>query len=141
MNFHRFKWFSVALVAAAILTSPSARADDANRSAGSARSSPGWLRSGTIYEIFPRDFSAAGNLAGVTAKLDYLHDLGVNILWIMPIHPIGEKFRKGDFGSPYSIRDYYAVDPHYGTLDDFKQLVAGAHQRGMKVIIDRKSVV
>ena len=62
---------------------------------------------------------------------------GVNILWIMPIHPIGEKFRKGDYGSPYSIRDYYAVDsPNYGTLDDFKQLVAGAHERGMKVIMD-----
>ena len=54
----------------------------------------------------------------------------------MPIHPIGEKFRKGEFGSPYSIRDYYAVDPNYGTLEDFKKLVAGAHQRGMKVIMD-----
>jgi glycosidase len=101
-----------------------------------ARPSPDWLRSGTIYEIFPRDFSAAGNLNGVTAKLDDLHNLGVNILWVMPIHPIGEKFRKGDFGSPYSIKDYYAVDPNYGTLADFKKLVAGAHQRGMKVIMD-----
>jgi len=54
----------------------------------------------------------------------------------MPIHPIGEKARKGDFGSPYSIRDYYAIDPHYGTLDDFKKLVAGAHERGLKVIMD-----
>ena len=86
----------------------------------SARPSPDWLRAGTIYEIFPRDFSAAGNLNGVTARLDELHDLGVNILWIMPIHPIGEKCRKGEFGSPYSIKDYYAVDPNYGTLDDFK---------------------
>jgi cyclomaltodextrinase len=101
-----------------------------------ARSSPEWLRFGTIYEIFPRDFSAAGNLNGVTARLDELHDLGVNILWIMPIHPIGEKFRKGEFGSPYSIKNYYAVDPNYGTLDDFKKLVVGAHQRGMKVIMD-----
>ena len=80
-----------------------------------ARPSPAWLRDGVIYEIFPRDFSAAGNLNGVTAKLDQLKDLGVTILWIMPIHPIGEKGRKGDFGSPYSIRDYYAVDPNYGT--------------------------
>jgi cyclomaltodextrinase len=101
-----------------------------------AHNSPDWLRSGTIYEIFPRDFSATGNLNGVTARLDELHDLGVNILWIMPIHPIGEKFRKGEFGSPYSIRDYYAVNPDYGTLDDFKKLVVGAHQRGMKVIMD-----
>lgn len=101
-----------------------------------ARPAPDWLRSATIYEIFPRHFSAAGNLSGVTARLDALHDLGVTVLWTMPIHPIGEKFRKGDFGSPYSIRDYYAIDPNYGTMDDFKKLVAGAHQRGMKVIID-----
>ncbi len=101
-----------------------------------ARTSPGWLRDGVIYEIFPRDFSRAGNLNGVTAQLDQLRDLGVTILWTMPIHPIGEKFRKGCFGSPYSIKDYYAVDPNYGTLDDFKKLVSGAHQRGMKVIMD-----
>jgi len=101
-----------------------------------ARPSPDWLRSGTVYEIFPRDFSAAGNLAGVTAGLDELHNLGVNILWLMPIHPIGQKERKGDFGSPYAIRDFYAIDPNYGTLDDFKQLVTGAHQRSMKVIMD-----
>jgi cyclomaltodextrinase / maltogenic alpha-amylase / neopullulanase len=101
-----------------------------------ARPSPDWLRTGTIYEIYPRDFSPAGNLAAVTARLDDLQHLGVTILWIMPIHPIGEKFRKGGFGSPYSIRDYYAIDPNYGTLADFQQLVADAHARGMKVIMD-----
>jgi cyclomaltodextrinase / maltogenic alpha-amylase / neopullulanase len=119
-------------LAAASLTG---RADQ-DVSGAVARPSPDWLRAGTIYEIFPRDFSAAGNLNGVTARLDELHSLGVNILWIMPIHPIGEKGRKGEFGSPYSIRDYYAVDPNYGTLDDFKKLVVGAHQRGMKIIMD-----
>jgi cyclomaltodextrinase len=101
-----------------------------------ARTSPDWLRNGVIYEIFPRDFSAAGNLNGVTAKLDQLKDLGVTILWVMPIHPIGEKGRKGDFGSPYSIKNYYAVDTNYGTVGDFKALVTGAHQRGLKVIMD-----
>ena len=102
----------------------------------SARTSPVWLRDGVIYEIFPRDFSPAGNLDGVTARLDDLQNLGVNILWLMPIHPIGEKGRKGEFGSPYAVRDYYAIDPNYGTLDDFKKLVAEAHQRGLKVIMD-----
>ncbi|HUA69071.1 MAG TPA: alpha-amylase family glycosyl hydrolase, partial [Candidatus Saccharimonadales bacterium] len=102
----------------------------------SAQVSPTWLREGVIYEIFPRDFSSAGNLQGVTAKLDQLHNLGVTILWIMPIQPIGEKFRKGEYGSPYSIKNYYAVNPDYGTLEDFKQLVDGAHERGMKVIMD-----
>ncbi len=109
---------------------------DQDVSSETARPSPDWLRSGTIYEIFPRDFSSAGNIAGVTARLDELKDLGVTILWTMPIHPIGEKFRKGGFGSPYSIRDYYAVDPNYGTLDDYKNFVAAAHQRGLKVIMD-----
>ncbi len=122
------------LVATLVLFSPGVKAEvDAS---ATARTSPDWLRAGTIYEIYPRDFSTAGNLNGVTAKLDELHQLGVTILWTMPIHPIGEKFRKGEFGSPYSIKDYYAVDPHYGTLADFKKLVAGAHQRGMKVIMD-----
>ena len=95
--------FSVAV--AACVFSSGAQADT-DVSGLPARPSPDWLRSGTLYEIFPRDFSAAGNLAGVTARLDELHKLGVNILWLMPIHPIGEKERKGDFGSPYSIRDY-----------------------------------
>ena len=101
-----------------------------------AQPGPPWLRDGVIYEIFPRHFSAAGNLNGVTARLDELKNLGVNILWLMPVHPIGEKFRKGDFGSPYSIKDYYAIDPNYGTLDDFKKLVTEAHKRDLKVIMD-----
>ncbi|MGA2868328.1 MAG: alpha-amylase family glycosyl hydrolase, partial [Verrucomicrobiota bacterium] len=127
----------VAVFAATLtLCLPLAHADDTDLPNATARTSPDWLRTGTIYEIFPRDFSVAGNLNGVTARLDDLQALGVNILWIMPIHPIGEKFRKGEYGSPYSIKDYYAVDPNYGTLADFKKLVAGAHQRGMKVIMD-----
>ena len=101
-----------------------------------ARPSPEWLRGGVIYEIFPRDFSLAGNIKGVSAKLDDLHDLGVNILWLMPIQPIGEKFRSGELGSPYSIKDYYAIDPACGSADDFKRFVIGAHERGMKVIMD-----
>jgi glycosidase len=107
-----------------------------NFSAQRARGAPEWLRGGVIYEVFPRDFSAAGNLNGVTARLDDLKDLGVKVVWLMPIHPIGEKFRKGEYGSPYSIKDYYAIDPNYGTMDDFKHLVTEAHKRGLKVIMD-----
>jgi len=133
LNRHTTFLFALALATSVFAL---ARADGTDFSTATARTSPDWLRTGTIYEIFPRDFSPAGNIAGVTAKLDELHDLGVTILWTMPIHPIGEKFRKGDFGSPYSIRDYYAVDPNYGTLDDYKKFVAAAHARGMKVIMD-----
>ena len=110
------------------------RADDLSQIP--ARTSPAWLRDGVIYEIFPRSFSAAGNLDGVIAGLDQLKDLGVTILWTMPIHPIGEKLRKGELGSPYSIKDYYALNPDYGTVEDFKRLVREAHQRHLKVIMD-----
>jgi glycosidase len=123
------------LAALCLLSHFPARAQ-ADFSRETALQGPQWLRDGVIYEIFPRAFSPAGNLNGVTARLDELKDLGVTILWIMPIQPIGEKYRKGGFGSPYSIRDYYAVDPDYGTLDDFKRLVGEAHRRNLKVILD-----
>jgi glycosidase len=132
----KFSWINIKgrVALAALLWHFSASAQ--NPSQFAARTPPTWLRDGVLYEIFPRDFSAAGNLNGVTARLDELKDLGVTILWIMPIHPIGEKSRKGAFGSPYSIKDYYAVDPQYGTLNDFKRLVSEAHQRNLKVIMD-----
>jgi cyclomaltodextrinase / maltogenic alpha-amylase / neopullulanase len=101
-----------------------------------ARPSSQWVRDAVIYEAFPRNFSAEGNFNGITARLDELKDLGVNILWLMPIHPLGEKMRKGTLGSPYAIRDYYAINPDYGTEADLKRLVSEAHQRGLKVIID-----
>lgn len=123
------------LAALCLLAGITARADT-DYSKETAVRGPQWLRDGVLYEIFPRDFSPTGNLNGVTARLDELKDLGVTILWIMPIHPIGEKFRKGGFGSPYSISDYYAVDPNYGTVDDFKRLVHEAHKRNLKVIMD-----
>jgi glycosidase len=128
------KFLSGCLAALALLCNLALRAEDYSKLP--ARTSPAWVRDGVLYEIFPRDFSAAGNLEGVTARLDQLQDLGVTILWTMPIHPIGEKFRKGEFGSPYSIKDYYAVDSHYGTVADFKRLVAEAHRRHMRVIMD-----
>src|SRR6266850_7913484 len=79
------------------------------------RPSAPWLRESVIYEIYPRQFSATGNFNGITARLDELKDLGVNVLWLMPIHPIGEKLRKGSVGSPYAVRDYYGIHPDYGT--------------------------
>jgi cyclomaltodextrinase len=102
----------------------------------SARSSPTWLQEGVIYEIFPRVFSQRGDLSGVTEQLDRLRALGVNILYLMPLHPLGKLKSKGSLGSPYSVRDYYAINPDYGTAADLKRLVVEAHQRGMKVIMD-----
>jgi GH15 family glucan-1,4-alpha-glucosidase/glycosidase len=94
------------------------------------------VRDGVIYEIYPRAFSQQGNFNAITARLDELKDLGVTILWLMPIHPIGQEKKKGTIGSPYAVRDYYAINPDYGTADDLKRLVREAHARGLKVIID-----
>ncbi len=102
----------------------------------SARTSRAWVRDGVIYEIFPRVFSAEGNFDGITAQLDRLKQLGVTVLWLMPIHPSGQEKKKGSIGSPYAVRDYYAVNPDYGTKEDFRRLVTEAHRRGLKVIID-----
>lgn len=101
-----------------------------------AREAPGWARSAVIYEVFPRQFSQKGDFAGVTARLDELRALGVDVLWLMPIHPLGRLRAKGSVGSPYAVRDYYAVNPDYGTKEDLHRLVDGAHSRGMRVIID-----
>src|ERR1044072_3446272 len=95
-----------------------------------------WVRDGVIYEIYPRAFSQPGNFNAITARLDDLKDLGVTILWLMPIHPIGQEKKKGTIGSPYAVRDYYAINPDYGTADDLKRLVREVHKRGLKIIID-----
>ena len=101
-----------------------------------ARSAPAWIDDAIIYEVFPRHFSPEGTLNAVTAKLDQLRTLGVNVLWIMPVHPIGQTRRLGSLGSPYAARDFYAIDPVLGTKADFIQLVDAAHALGMRVILD-----
>ena len=102
----------------------------------SARPVRDWVRDGVIYEIYPRAFSQQGNFNAITARLDELKDLGVTILWLMPIHPIGQEKKKGSIGSPYAVRDYYAINADYGTAEDLKRLIREAHARRLKVIID-----
>ncbi len=86
--------------------------------------------------MFPRVFSPGGNLAGVTTRLDAIQKLGATVVWLMPIHPIGHEKRRGSYGSPYSIRDFDAVNPDYGTGDDLRALVREAHAHGLRVILD-----
>jgi glycosidase len=105
-------------------------------SGGAAFAEPEWVRNAVLYECNVRQFSADGNFAAVRAALPRLKDLGVTVLWLMPIHPIGLENRKGTLGSPYSVQDYKAVNPDYGTADDFKALVKDAHALGLKVILD-----
>ena len=101
-----------------------------------ARAPREWVRDGVIYEIYPRAFSQQGNFNGITSRLDDLKEVGVTILWLMPIHPIGQLKKKGAIGSPYAVRDYYGINPDYGSKEDLKRLVSESHKRGMKVIID-----
>jgi cyclomaltodextrinase / maltogenic alpha-amylase / neopullulanase len=97
---------------------------------------PQWLTSSVIYEINVATFSAAGNFAAVTARLGDIESLGCNLLWLMPIHPLGKLRAKPPFGSEYAIRDYYGINPDYGTPDDLHALIRAAHGRKMRVIID-----
>jgi len=97
---------------------------------------PEWSKNLSIYEVNIRQFSPEGTFAAVEAQLPRLKELGTDILWLMPIHPIGELNRKGTLGSYYSIKDYYGVNPEFGTPEDFKQLVKKAHEAEMYVIID-----
>lgn len=95
-----------------------------------------WTRNMVLYEINVRQFSDEGTFAGVEGALPELKELGVNVLWFMPLYPIGEVNRKGELGSYYSISDYKGVNPEFGTFDDFKGLVAKAHEMGFHVILD-----
>ncbi len=100
---------------------------------------PEWTKNSVIYEVNIRHFSPEGTFKAFEAQIPRLKELGVDILWLMPIHPIGVKNRKmteKSLGSPYAVQDYLKVNPDYGTMDDFKSLVKVAHENGMKVIID-----
>jgi glycosidase len=101
-----------------------------------AESDPSWIASTAIYEVFVRDFSPTGDFRGLIEGLDRIEALGMEVVWLMPIHPIGEVERKGPLGSPYSVRDYRALNPDFGDEDDFRALVRAVHERGMKLIID-----
>ncbi len=131
--------YVLALILGLPSLSPTSKAQEPSRETGSlapARTAPVWMDNAVIYEVFPRDFSSDGTLNAVTAKLKTLHTLGVNVLWIMPVHPIGEVHRLGPLGSPYAARDFYAIDPALGTKADFTHLVEAAHALGMRVILD-----
>lgn len=94
------------------------------------------VRSLVIYQVFPRNHGPSGTLADVTADIPRIAGLGADVLYLMPIHPIGVAGRKGTLGSPYAISDYRAINPELGTDADFDELVAAAHDAGLRVMID-----
>jgi glycosidase len=95
-----------------------------------------WVAHSALYEVNIRDFSQSGDLKGVTAGLDRIQASGANVIWLMPVHPVGALNRKGTLGSPYAGRDYYAIDSALGSDTHFRALVEAAHARGLKVILD-----
>lgn len=97
---------------------------------------PGWSYNVGIYEINIRQYTPEGTFEAFEKHLPRLKEMGVGILWLMPIHPIGEQNRKGSLGSYYSVKDYKAVNPEFGTLEEFRELVEKIHGMGMYVIID-----
>jgi cyclomaltodextrinase / maltogenic alpha-amylase / neopullulanase len=97
---------------------------------------PYWSINSSIYEVNVRQYTPEGTFKAFEKHLPELKALGVDILWLMPINPIGQLNRKGSLGSYYSVRDYKAVNPEFGTIDDLKALVKKAHSMKMHVIID-----
>ncbi len=111
--------------------SPHARADDR-----AYPDPPDWVGDKVCYQVNLRQFSEQGGLAGFREHLPRLKELGVGVLWFMPIHPIGVEARSGTLGSPYAVRDFTAFSPEFGTIDEFKHVVDEAHGLGMHVILD-----
>ncbi len=97
---------------------------------------PEWSKNATIYQINTRQFTDEGTFKAAEAHLPRLRELGVVILWLMPVQVIGELNRKGSLGSPYAVKDYYAVEPALGTMDDLKHFIRAAHDEGLYVILD-----
>jgi 1,4-alpha-glucan branching enzyme len=97
---------------------------------------PEWSKNAVIYEVNIRQYTPQGSFKAFEQHLPRLKEMGIGILWLMPVNPIGVTNRKGSLGSYYSIKDYMGVNPEFGTLDDLKHLVNKAHELGMKVIID-----
>ena len=97
---------------------------------------PAWIMQGNVYEVNVRQYTQQGTFKAFEKHLDRLKEMGVQTLWFMPINPISKVGRKGSLGSYYAVANYTAVNPEFGSLKDFKRLVADAHKHGMKVIID-----
>ncbi len=97
---------------------------------------PDWTRNAVIYEVNLRQYTKEGTFAAFEEHLPRLKELGVDVLWFMPVHPISEKNRKGTLGSYYAVKNYKEINPEFGTKNDFKRLVDKAHEAGFKVILD-----
>jgi glycosidase len=134
----RLKSLSLVIAASLLVIggAVSAHAMPIHRTAEARQIVPSWVSSATVYEVNVRQFSPEGNFAGVTAALPRIKALGTNVIWLMPIYPVGKLNARGSLGSPYSVANYTSVNPDFGTDADFNNLVDTAHSMGMKVVLD-----
>jgi glycosidase len=132
----RFALLGVVAALAAACTPVQSPETPAQRTSAGALVHPAWSRRAVIYEVNVRQFTPEGTLRAVQPHLPRLKALGVDVVWLMPVQPIGRKNRKGTMGSYYSISDYTAINPEFGTMADFDALVAAAHREGLKVLLD-----
>lgn len=125
----------IILLAVALFASCNRQKPDSVITSGPANN-PEWSKDIVLYEVNVRQFTDEGTFSSIIPHIDRLASLGVDVIWFMPIHPIGEVNRKGTLGSYYSVKDFRDVNPEFGTMEEFKTLVAAIHQAGMYVIID-----
>ncbi|MEO8090791.1 MAG: alpha-amylase family glycosyl hydrolase [Gemmatimonadales bacterium] len=128
---NRVDWY---LLTAVFLTVPRPAPSQAPSPATALDTS--WVARSALYEVFVQDFSPAGTFRGVIDGLDRIESSGADVIWLMPIYPIGTLNRKGTLGSPYAVRDYRGINPAYGNAADLRALVKAVHGRGMKLILD-----
>ncbi|MFD1468920.1 alpha-amylase family glycosyl hydrolase [Hymenobacter caeli] len=132
-----WRWWALALLLGACHNAPSTTASPpCPPPAPFAVRHPAWAASASLYQVNVRQYTPEGTFRAFEAHLPRLHQMGVGILWLMPVQPIGVARRKGTLGSPYSVRDYYGVNPELGSLADLQHLVGAAHRLGMHVILD-----
>ena len=129
---------SVGLFAAGVMLASAACQRSATPASPAVQAAPApeWSRAAVLYEVNVRQYTLQGTLTALLPHIARLDSLGVDVLWLMPIQPIGVKNRKGILGSYYSIRNYIAVNPEFGTLGDVRTFVDSAHRAGLKVILD-----
>lgn len=128
--------FAASLLALTLATGPALAAPDYTPRDVVEVTNADWTRDAVLYQLNTRQFTREGTFAAAQRQLPRLAAMGVDIIWLMPIHPIGEANRKGSLGSPYAVRDYRAVNPELGTEADFRAFVDEAHRLGLKVILD-----
>lgn len=97
---------------------------------------PDWHKNAVIYEVNLRHYTKENTFKSFEKELPRLKEMGIDILWFMPIHPVSKEKRKGELGSPYAVGDYYKTNPDFGSMDDFKHMLAAIHEAGMYCIID-----